>query len=101
MRINTIGHLVNVGKTNPNKPKFKIGKMNVTFLTTMNYEQRTMTDKKNKPKQTQIQNRQDERNFFENNELRTKNYERQKKQSQTKPISDATLQKWFITSEHS
>ena len=96
MKINTIGHLVNVGKTNPNKPKFKIGKMNVTFLTTMNYEQRTMTDKKNKPKQTQIQNRQDERNFFENNELRTKNYERQKNkpklsQFQTQPCKNGSL----------
>ena len=53
MKINTIGHLVKVGKTKPNKPKFKIGKMNVTFLTTMNYEQITMNDKKNKAKQTQ------------------------------------------------
>jgi len=52
--------------------------MNVTSFITMSYEQRTMNDEKNKPKQTQIQNRQDERNFFENNELRTKNYERQK-----------------------
>ena len=75
MKINTLGHLVKVGKTNPNKPKVKIGKMNVTSLRTMNYEQRTMSYEKNKPKQTQIQNRQDERNFFENNELRTKNYE--------------------------
>jgi len=46
-------HLVNVGKTNPNKPKVKIGKMNVTSLKTMNYEQRAMNDEKNKPKQTQ------------------------------------------------
>ena len=37
-----------------NKPKVKIGKMNVTSLRTMNYEQRTMNDEKNKPKQTQI-----------------------------------------------
>jgi len=53
MKINTIGHLVKVGKTNPNKPKVKIGKMNVTSLRTMNYEQRTMNEEKNKPKQTQ------------------------------------------------
>jgi len=46
-------HLVKVGKTNPNKPKVKIGKMNVTSLKTMNYEQRAMNDEKNKPKQTQ------------------------------------------------
>jgi len=44
---------VKVGKTNPNKPKVKIGKMNVTSLRTMNYEQRTMNEEKNKPKQTQ------------------------------------------------
>ena len=55
MKINLIGHLVKVGKTNPNKPKVKIGKMNVTSLRTMNYEQRTMNDEKNKPKQTQFQ----------------------------------------------
>jgi len=42
-------HLVNVGKTKPNKPKVKIGKMNVTPFITMNYEQRTMNDEKNKP----------------------------------------------------
>jgi len=53
MKINPIGHLVNVGKTNPNKPKVKIGKMNITSFITMNYEQRTMNDEKNKPKQTQ------------------------------------------------
>ena len=41
MKINTIGHFVNVGKTNPNKPKVKIGKMNVTSLRTMNYEHRS------------------------------------------------------------
>jgi len=76
MKINLIGHLVNVGKTNPNKPKVKIGKMNVTPLITMNYEQRTMNCEKNKAKQTQSQNRQNERNFFYNNELRTNNYER-------------------------
>jgi len=46
-------HLVNVGKTNPNKPKVKIGKMNVTSFITMNYKQITMNDEKNKPKQTQ------------------------------------------------
>ena len=46
-------HLVIVGKTKPNKPKVKIGKINVTSLRTMNYEQRTMNDEKNKPKQTQ------------------------------------------------
>jgi len=57
MKINTIGHLVNVGKTKPNKPKVKIGKMNVTSFITMNYELRTMNDEKNKPKQTQSQNR--------------------------------------------
>ena len=53
MKINTIGHLVNAGKTNPNKPKVKIGKMNLTSFITMNYEQRTMNDEKNKPKQSQ------------------------------------------------
>ena len=53
MKINLIGHLVNVGKTNPNKPKVKIGKMNVTSFITMNYEQRTINDEKNKAKQTQ------------------------------------------------
>jgi len=42
-----------VGKTNPNKPKVKIGKMNVTPLITMNYEQRTMNCEKNKAKQSQ------------------------------------------------
>jgi len=47
MKINAVGHLVKVGKTNPNKAK-----------------------------QTQIQNRQNEHNFFYNNELRTNNYER-------------------------
>ena len=57
MAINLIGHLVNVGKTNPNKANFKIGKMNITSLRTMSYEQRTMNDEKNKPKQTQSQNR--------------------------------------------
>ena len=46
-------HLVIVGKTKPNKPKVKIGKMNVTSFITMNYEQRTMNYEKNKPKQTQ------------------------------------------------
>ena len=46
-------HLVNVGKTNPNKPKVKIGKMNITSFITMNYEQITMNDEKNKPKQSQ------------------------------------------------
>jgi len=46
-------HLVNVGKTNPNKPKVKIGKMNITSFITMSYEQRTMNDEKNKPKQSQ------------------------------------------------
>ena len=47
-------HLVNVGKTNPNKPKVKIGKMNITSFITMNYEQITMNDaNKNKAKQTQ------------------------------------------------
>jgi len=40
-------------KTNPNKPKVKIGKMNVTSFITMSYEQRTMNDEKNKPKQSQ------------------------------------------------
>ena len=56
MKINSIGHLVKVGKTKPNKPKVKIGKMNVTSLRTMNYEQKTMNDaNKNKPKQTQFQ----------------------------------------------
>jgi len=50
-------HLVIVGKTKPNKPKVKIGKMNVTSFITMSYEQRTMNDEKNKPKQTQSQNR--------------------------------------------
>jgi len=40
-------------KTNPNKPKVKIGKMNLTSFITMNYEQRTMNDEKNKPKQSQ------------------------------------------------
>ena len=53
MKINLIGHLVNVGKTNPNKPKVKIGKMNLTSFITMNYEQITMNDEKNKPKQSQ------------------------------------------------
>jgi len=53
MKINLIGHLVKVGKTNPNKPKVKMGKMNITSFITMNYEQRTMNDEKNKPKQTQ------------------------------------------------
>ena len=43
-------HLVNVGKTNPNKPKVKIGKMNITSFITMSYEQRTMSYEKNKPK---------------------------------------------------
>jgi len=42
-----------VGKTKPNKPKVKMGKMNVTSFKTMNYEQRTMNYEKNKPKQTQ------------------------------------------------
>ena len=41
-------------KTNPNKPKVKIGKMNVTSFITMSYEQITMNNaNKNKPKQTQ------------------------------------------------
>jgi len=40
-------------KTNPNKPKVKIGKMNVTSLIAMNYEQITMNDEKNKAKQSQ------------------------------------------------
>ena len=75
MKINLIGHLVNVGKTNPNKPKVKIGKMNVTSFITMAYENKsnwTLGKRgKNKPKQTQSQNRQNEHNFFENNELRT------------------------------
>jgi len=53
MKIKPIGHLVKVGKTKPNKAKVKIGKMNATSLKTMNYEQRTMNDEKNKPKQTQ------------------------------------------------
>jgi len=44
-------------QTNPNKPKVKIGKMNITTFITMNYEQRTMNDEKNKAKQTQSQNR--------------------------------------------
>ena len=48
-------HLVNVGKTKPNKPKVKIGKMNITSFITMSYEQRTMNDEKNKPKQSQIE----------------------------------------------
>jgi len=43
-------HLVNVGKTNPNKAKVKIGKMNITSFITMNYEQRTKNDEKNKAK---------------------------------------------------
>ena len=68
MKIKTIGHLVNVGKTKPNKPKVKIGKMNLTSFITMNYEQRTMNDEKNKAKQTQ-----------------------------TKPISNVTLQKRNLT----
>ena len=55
MKINLIGHLVKVGKTNPNKPKVKMGKMNITSFITMNYEQRTMNDEKNKPKQPQLQ----------------------------------------------
>jgi len=63
-----------------NKPKVKIGKMNVTTYITMAYENIsnwTLGKRgKNKAKQTQIQNRQNERNFFYNNELRTKNYER-------------------------
>ena len=46
-------HLVYMGKTKPNKPKVKIGKMNITSFITMNYEQRTMNDEKNKPKQSQ------------------------------------------------
>ena len=50
-------HLVNVGKTKPNKPKFKIGKMNATSFITMSYEQRAMNDEKNKPKQTQFPQR--------------------------------------------
>ena len=54
MKINLIGHLVKVGKTNPNKAKVKIGKMNITSFITMNYEQRTMNDEKNKAKQTQL-----------------------------------------------
>jgi len=53
MKINLIGHLVKVGKTNPNKPKVKMGKMNITSFITMNYEQITMNDEKNKAKQTQ------------------------------------------------
>ena len=54
MKINPIGHLVKVGKTNPNKPKVKIGKMNVTSANTMNYELRTMNYfMQNKPKQSQ------------------------------------------------
>ena len=57
MKINLIGHLVKVGKTKPNKPKVKIGKMNITSFITMNYEQRTMNDEKNKPKQTQFPQR--------------------------------------------
>jgi len=62
-------HLVNVGKTKPNKPKVKIGKMNLTSFITMSYEQRTMNDaNKNKAKQTQ-----------------------------TKPISNVTLQKRNLT----
>jgi len=73
-----------------NKPKVKIGKMNVTYYITKNYENKhnwTLGESgKNKPKQTQSQNRQNERNFVENNELRTKNYERRKKQTQTNPI---------------
>ena len=40
-------------KTKPNKPKVKIGKMNITSFITMSYEQRTMNYEKNKPKQTQ------------------------------------------------
>jgi len=58
MKINLIGHLAKVGKTNPNKPKVKIGKINVTSFITMNYEQRAMNDEKNKPKQTQVNPRQ-------------------------------------------
>jgi len=37
-----------------NKPKVKIGKMNVTSFITMNYEQKAMNyENKNKPKQSQ------------------------------------------------
>ena len=37
-----------------NKPKVKIGKMNITSFIIMNYEQITMKDaNKNKPKQSQ------------------------------------------------
>ena len=73
-----------------NKPKVKIGKMNITSYITMAYEKKynwTLGKRgKNKPKQTQSQNRQNVYNFFYNNELRTKNYERcRQKQSQTNP----------------
>jgi len=53
MKIKPIGHLVKVGKTKPNKAKVKIGKMYITSFITMNYEQITMNDEKNKAKQTQ------------------------------------------------
>jgi len=63
-----------------NKPKVKIGKMSVTSYITKYYENKynwTLGKRgKNKAKQTQSQNRQNERNFFYNNELRTTNYER-------------------------
>ena len=77
-------HLVSVGKTKPNKPKFKIGKMNVTSLRTMNYEQITMKDaNKNKPKQTQT------KPIITNKMQKQTQYKA--KQSQTKPISKAHL----------
>jgi len=61
--------------------------MNVNYDIKKDYENETLGDRgKNKPKQTQSQNRQNEHNFFYNNELRTNNYERcQQKQSQTNP----------------
>jgi len=63
-----------------NKPKVKIGKMNITSYILKDYENKsnwTLGESgKNKPKQTQSQNRQNKRNFFYNNELRTKSYER-------------------------
>jgi len=74
-----------------NKPKVKIGKMNITSYITTVYENKTnwtlgKSGKNKKAKQSQSQNRQNEHNILYNNELRTINYEQcQQKQSQTNP----------------
>jgi len=59
MKKRTLGGLgKNEPKTNPNEPKFKKAKMNVNKVLTKAYENKPpLPARKNKPKQTQSQNR--------------------------------------------